>query len=131
MSREAVEALRLVFEQFARGEFGAIDGLSGEFVLVTAPEMPDAGTYHGDDGRQWLRSWVASFESLKFEGAQFTDAGDSVLVELTQAGVPRGGSTPLPLATWAVFEMREDFTPQRLQLFMNRGDALLAAGLTE
>ena len=50
MSREVVDALRASFDQFARGDFSAYAQLPDEFELVTAPEMPDAGTYRGRGG---------------------------------------------------------------------------------
>ena len=97
MSQEAVDALRSVYQQFARGEFGVVGGLRDDVEVATAPEMPDAGTYRGEAARSWLTSWVGSFESLTLEAVEFVDAGSRVVVEFVQKGTPRGGDIPVEL----------------------------------
>lgn len=130
MSQEDMEAARGVFEQWGRGDFGVIDALPDDFELVTAREMPDAGTYRGETARGWLRAWVDSFDSLTMELVDLTDAGDRVLAEFVQHGVPRGGSTAVDVRTWSV-TTRRDGAITRSELFLSRDDALEAAGLTE
>jgi ketosteroid isomerase-like protein len=51
MSQENVEAVREEFERFARGDFSGTAELPEEFEVVTARELPDAGTYRGDGTR--------------------------------------------------------------------------------
>ena len=57
-------------------------------------------------------------------------AGDRVLAEFVQHGVPRGGSTAVDVRTWSV-TTRRDGAITRSELFLSRDDALEAAGLTE
>jgi hypothetical protein len=57
MSQEAIDALRAVYEQFALGDFSVYADLPDDYVLVTAPEMPDAGRYRGAAARRWLQAW--------------------------------------------------------------------------
>ena len=54
-----MEVVRAAFEPFARGDFSAVAELPDEFELVLAPEMPDAGTYRGEEARRWIVAWVA------------------------------------------------------------------------
>src|SRR3954467_2807634 len=130
MSEEVIDVLRAAFEQFERGDLSAYDGLPDEFELVIAREMPDAGSYRGEAARQWLRSWAASFERLTQEAVDFVDAGDQVLVEMIQRGVPRhGASKMVEIRNWAVVTVR-DGAFVRIQLFLDRAEARASAGLS-
>ena len=130
MSREAVDAMRAAFDQFERGDFSAVAALPDEFEVVTAREMPDAGSYRGENARRWLRAWVDSFERLTLEPVEFRDAGDKVLVEFIQRGAPKGSDTPVELLSWSVNTIR-DGALVRLQLFLSRAEALDAAGIRD
>ena len=131
MSAEAVDALKAIFGEFARGSFEPIDDLGDDVELVTAPEMPDAGTYRGQAAKRWLKTWVESFDSLAFEPAEFLDAGEHVVVESVQRGIPRGGTASVELPTWAVHTFANGVSITRIQLFMTRREALEAAGVPE
>jgi ketosteroid isomerase-like protein len=131
MSEEAMDAIRAAFEQFARGDFSGNADLPDEFVLVLAPEMPDAGTYQGEDARRWIAAWVDSFERLTQELVNLIDAGDDrVLAEFIQRGWTAGSDVPIELPTWSLTTYR-DGSVVRTELFMNRDDALSAAGLSK
>ena len=130
MSYEYVEATRASFERFARGDFSESADLPDNYEVVTAPEMPDAGTYRGEAARTWMNAWVESFDSLMFEAVEILDAGDRVVVEFIQRGTPRGGSTRMELRTWWVTTW-SDGIPARAEIFMSRREALEAAGLSE
>jgi ketosteroid isomerase-like protein len=130
MSQENVEAVREGFGRFELGDFSGFAELPDDVEVVTAREMPDAGTYRGEAAREWLKAWVDSFDSLTLEPVEILDAGDRVMVEFVQRGTPRGGSTPVELRTWSVTTRREGaFT--RFELFTRRAEALEAAGLRE
>jgi ketosteroid isomerase-like protein len=131
MSEEAMEVVRAAFEPFARGDFSAVAELPDEFELVLAPEMPDAGTYQGEEARRWIVAWVDSFERLTQELVKLIDAGDDrVLAEFIQRGWTAGSDIPVELPTWALTTLR-DGNFVRNELFTNRDDALEAAGLSE
>ena len=40
----------------------AFEGMDDDFVFVTAVEMPDGGTYRGQEARDWILAYVASFD---------------------------------------------------------------------
>ena len=131
MSQENVAAVREQFERFARGDFSGTDELPDEVEVVTAREMPDAGTYRGEAARKWLLAWVDSFDSLTLTPVEILDGGDDrVFAEFVQRGIPRGGSTPVELRTWSVTTRREGIVT-RFELFQRRQEALEAAGLRE
>ena len=66
MSEESVEIVRTVQQQFARGDFDWIE-TADDFELVTPHENPDGGTYRGETARQWLKTWLDSFEEVTIE----------------------------------------------------------------
>jgi ketosteroid isomerase-like protein len=130
MSEENVAALRAAFEMYANGDFSPIGLLGDEFELVVSPEAPDAGTYHGEEARRWLRAWVSSFEGMTIEATEILDAGDRVFLGMTQRGRPPGGATSVVGHWWQVstFRNREIV---RAEMFRDRAQALQAAGLGE
>ncbi len=130
MTQEMVDTLRAAYEPFARGDFGAYADLPDDFELVLAPEMPDAGTYHGAAARRWLTAWVESFDRLTFEAIDFVDAGDRVVVEFIQRGSPRGSDAAVEVRSWATVT-GHDGVLARMELFLARRAALAAAGLRE
>jgi ketosteroid isomerase-like protein len=102
MTQESINALRIAYDQFARGDFSAYAGLPDDFELVIAPEMPDAGTFSGEAARRWLASWVDSFERLTVEVIEFIDADDQLAIEFVQGGRPKGSGVAVELRSWAV-----------------------------
>jgi ketosteroid isomerase-like protein len=105
MSQEDLAATRASFERFARGDFTESADLPDDYEIVTAPEMPDAGTYRGEAARTWLNAWVESFDSLTLEPTEILDAGDKVMAEFVQRGTPRGGSIPVEVRPLALGEL--------------------------
>jgi ketosteroid isomerase-like protein len=131
MSQENVEATRARFEQFSRGDFStAFEGMDDDFVFVTAAEMPDAGTYRGQQARDWILAYVASFDDYTQEATEILDAGDSVVVAVLQRGCPRGSDVSVESRWWQVLTFRND-SVTRTQMFSGRAQALKAAGLRE
>jgi ketosteroid isomerase-like protein len=140
MSQENVDAVRSALAPLARGDFTLWSQAPDDFELVLAAEMPDAGTYRGEAARGWLEAWVESFERLTVETVEFIDAGDRVVARSLQRGWVRGSDTAVELPTWSVSTIRpgaaaEGVDPARLitrvELFLTRGEALKAAGLSE
>ena len=91
MSQENVEAVRAAFEQFAQGDMsGLLTAFTDDFELATATEMPDGGTYSGEAAREWLTTYVESFDRFTMEASEIIDADDKVIVALTQRGLSEG-----------------------------------------
>jgi ketosteroid isomerase-like protein len=130
MSQEHVETARSTYEQFARGDFSPFEDWSDEFEFVTSPEVPDAGTYRGEEARRWARNWVDAFEGLTMEATEIIDAGDKVVVGIVQRGRFRGSKTVTDGRWWNVITFR-DQDLIRSELFAERSAAMEAAGLSE
>jgi ketosteroid isomerase-like protein len=131
MSQENVEAMRAAFEQLSRGDFSAaFEAVTDDFEFVTAPEMPDAGTYRGQEARDWIRAYIASFDGFTQDATEITDAGDKLLVAVIQRGRPRGSDMPVESRWWQVTTFRSG-SVIRIEMFAERAQALEAAGLSD
>jgi ketosteroid isomerase-like protein len=119
-----------MFEQFARGDYSAWDDLPDDAEFVTSPEVPDAGTYRGEDATRWMKAWVESFEGHTIEAREILGAGDKVLVEMLQRGRPRGSQTVVEGRWWIVHTLRAGDVV-RAEVFPERAPALEALGLSE
>jgi ketosteroid isomerase-like protein len=132
MSQENVQVVRTVFHQFARGDFGHwLAGTTDDFEFVTSPEIPDAGTYYGEEARRWITAWVRSFEGHTMEATEIIDAGgDDVFAGFLQRGHPRGSQSAVEGRWWVVVTFRQG-AMARIEVFADRAEALEAAGLWE
>jgi ketosteroid isomerase-like protein len=78
-----------------------------EFEFVTSPEVPDAGTYRGEEARRWVWNWVNAFEGLTMEAMEIIDAGDKVVVGIIQRGRFRGSQALTQGRWWNVLTFRD------------------------
>ena len=123
--------VRAIVDRTAQGDFSRwLDDVTDDFVFVTSPEIPDAGTYQGEAAKQWLTAWVESFAGHTIEASDFTDAGDKVFYEILQRGRPRDSQVAVEGRWWVVNTLR-DGKIARIEGFDKRADALDAAGLSE
>jgi ketosteroid isomerase-like protein len=129
MSEENVEIVRAGQHQFARGDLDWIEA-ADDFELVTPGENPDGGTYRGEAARQWLKTWLDSFEEVTIESTEMIDAGDVVFAGIIQRGRPRGSDAVVEERSWQVTTIR-DGVVTRVEAFLERAQALDAAGLRE
>src|SRR5262245_44583040 len=91
MSEENVETVRAVFALAAKGDFSHwLDEVTDDYVFVTSRDLPDAGTYRGEEAKEWVTSWVESFEGHTIEAMDFAEVDDRVVFKIGQRGRPRG-----------------------------------------
>ena len=131
MSEENVETVRAILDQTAQGDFSRwLDDVTDDFVFVTSPDIPDAGTYRGEAAKDWLTAWVESFVGHTIEASDFIDAGDKVFYAILQRGRPPGSQVAVEGRWWVVNTFREGAIA-RIEAFDERAKALEAAGLSE
>ena len=99
-------------------------------AIVTAAEMPDAGSYRGDEARDWMTAYMESFDGFTMEATEVIDAGDKAVSAVLQRGRPRGSEIPVESRWWQVVTFREDGVA-RVEMFSRRDQALEAAGLSK
>jgi ketosteroid isomerase-like protein len=132
MSKENVEALRAVYDEWGNGNFRAgFDLYDREAVFVQGPGFPESGAYHGREGiREYMRAFLETWTRLTIEADDFLDAGDTVVVEVIQRGAGRESAAPGEFRYFQVWSFRGRKVI-RLEVVRNREDALEAAGLRE
>ena len=131
MSQENVEAIRAAFEHYSRGDFSLLfAAMTDDFEFVTAAEMPDAGSYRGQEAREWLTTYMESFDGFTMEATEVIDAGDKAVSAVLQRGRPRGSEIPVESRWWQVVTFRDDGLA-RVEMFSRRDQALEAVGLSE
>jgi ketosteroid isomerase-like protein len=134
MSGENVEIrLRRALEAFDRGdedEWLAVWHPDAELYDFT--ELPDIPQpYRGHEG---VREWAGNIQSVlgdfRMEPQRFTRIGDAVLMEIDVRGVGEQSRVPVGMIVHSLVWLREDKIV-RVRAFLDRGQALEAAGLSE
>ena len=134
MSRENVEVMRRIYDEWGRGNFRA----GGEMydphvVFVMGPGFPETGAAYLGPERIALymrRDFLASYAEIKIEGEQFLDAGDSVVVAVRQVGTGRESGAVTELRYFQVWTFRGKAII-RVESIRHREEALEAVGLRE
>jgi ketosteroid isomerase-like protein len=127
----AVDLIRQGFDAFNRGDFGVIVDLVAEDIEYDMSETLDVGVIHG---RHALRTF---FEGLDERWASFqADVDDivagreSVVALVTWRFTARRSNVPVQLRHAQVWSF-ENGVAVRMRLFLDRSEALRAAGLSE
>ncbi len=121
------------FDAFNRGDYETwIAGLDEDVVLLDLEETPDTGVFRGHDG---VRAWLAKLqeawgEGFRFEPMNITQGDAVVLVDTRASGVGVGGGVPIEMTVYMVLRFRDQKVVWT-KSFMDRSDALEAAGLSE
>jgi ketosteroid isomerase-like protein len=133
MSRENVEAVRAVYEEWAQGNFRAGGDLwDRRVVFVPIAELPDAGDYFGLEGvTTFMRAFLQPWTNFTITAGELIEAGDSVVVVARQRGVGRESGLVAELEQqFQVWTFRGRMVI-RFEAFRERAEALEAVGLRE
>jgi ketosteroid isomerase-like protein len=132
MSEEKVETLRAVYAAIATGDLSMLFELCDPNVEVTEPpEIPDSSSYHGHDGiRAVFGKLQEVFPDMQFAAAEFVANGDRVLASMHWLGTGAGSGASAGVPLFHVWSF-EDGRATRIRAFLDRGQALEAAGLSE
>jgi ketosteroid isomerase-like protein len=129
VSRENLEIVQRGFEAFnAQGVEGILPFIDSEFEATTPPDLAsEPDTYRGHDGlRRWFDSFYEVMDEIRWDGHDFHEAGDRVVVEFTLRA--RGKTTGLDFGQDAVmvWELR-DGKAVRVDLYPTLDEAMSAA----
>ena len=129
MSQENVEIIRLGYEYWvATGEFRAHPDLVWD---VSNLGWPDQQIYRGAEGaRQFNAEWADAWDDLEFEVEEYIDAGERVVVILSQRGRSKATGIPVDMRFAQVWTL-QDGQAIRMQMYANPEEALEAVGLSE
>ena len=132
MSQENVEALKAVYARWAQGDFWTAEILDPDIEVVWAQEMPDFGspTRGVEAMTAGMQNLLAVWEDYVWAADKFMPAGDRVLVLFTARGRGKGSSVEVE-AHWAHLWTFREGKATRVEGFLDRAEALEAAGLSE
>ena len=133
MSRENVEIVRRIVEDAVRGTWeesaphlgpdtelhGTVGGLTEGSVWRGSEQI---GKFFEEDSDAW--------DERRLDAEEFIDAGDCVVVLLHEFRRGKGSGVEIETDTAMVYEVRDRHVV-RIQGYMNRAEALEAAGLRE
>jgi ketosteroid isomerase-like protein len=132
MSQENLDAVRAVYEEWAKGNLRAgADLYDSDLLFIPIPESPHAGRYTGTESiRDLMRGWMEAWRNLTFTAEDFIEADNSVLVAVRQRGVGQESGTPIDVRYFSVWTFRGRAVI-RLEDFSDRVQGLEAVGLSE
>jgi ketosteroid isomerase-like protein len=130
MASERVEWVRQQVETWNSGDIdGFMEAVSPEFEFTPDPSFPDAGTYRGEEVRQWIREWAETWENNRLEVLGIAEHGETVLIESRWhlAAPQTGGEIPVSDFNVVLWFEGDDERPTRMAAFFDRDRALEAA----
>ncbi len=130
MSRENVEVVRVIYDEWSRGNMHAGADLYDESILVIPPrDLPEAGPLLGlEKARRWMRRWLEEWNDFTIVAEDLIEAGDSVVVVARQAGKGSSSGIAADLRYFAVWTFRGGKVI-RMEQFLDRDEAMEAVGL--
>ena len=132
MSQENVEIVRQVYAGWEHGDFSVgLPLLDHNVILVVDTAILDGGVFVGLDGvREYMTRFLSAWELLAIAGRSFQQAGDTVLVQVEQAGIGSGSGVRATLTYFQLWTFRGPKVV-RLETILDEAEALEAAGLRE
>jgi ketosteroid isomerase-like protein len=135
MSEKNVETIRRVYERWVQGDASLFEAFDQNIELHPDPAADWVGVndiYRGHDGvRSYIAQVYEAFEEYRTEVEDLLDAGDKVItLAIEHARGRRSGARVEARRTAHVWTMREN-KAIRLDLYLDRAQALEAAGLRE
>ena len=130
-SQRNIEALRLVYEAWGRGDYNVGPEVYGpRMTWGWSDEFPEIhGTYSDPAvANDRLRRWLSPWEDWRVEAEEYLPLGDRVLVLTRYRGRGRGSGVEVKDAGAHLWVMR-DGKAESLMVFNDRDKAFAAAGL--
>lgn len=130
MHQDRLQTVRSIYEHWAEGDFRAtFDLLDRNVVFVMPPELPDAGTYLGNDAvAEYTRGFLEPWTHITMEAEELVPSGDSVLATIVQRAAGDASGAETELRYFQLWTFRGDKVI-RLENFRDLDDAQKAAGL--
>jgi ketosteroid isomerase-like protein len=131
MSRENVEVIRRFLEHWNATRDFPWELVDPDILYVIDPPAWLAGTYRGRaEVEDMVRSTLEIYDEFRFEGDEFIDAGDAIVV--LGAVHARGALSGASVVQTAAIESRvHDGRIYAFRAYLDRDAALEAAGLRE
>lgn len=128
---QAVDGLRPIYADWARGEFGRRPGVyhAGGLEWGFSDELPDAGTeVDTSDRSERYAEWLSGWDEWRCYAQRYIDAGEQVVVFTRYTGRGRGSSVEVEREGAHIWTFR-DGAAVRLVIFSRRERALAEVGI--
>ena len=134
MSQENEEVVRRWWEGFNEDGMPPLELCDGEIEIHNPPDFPVRGLFQGHDGvRRWRDQVFDIFDDPRVEPEDIVDVdgnGETVLMLLRATGTASYTGIKVDVEWAAIWTIR-DGKLLRAQGYLNRAEALAAAGLRE
>jgi len=138
MSRENIEIVRRLLDAHEKQDFETVYAIYDPQIvwrIGRIEQLTSVGiepTYVGHDGvRAFWREWLNAWETVSFEYEEFIDAGDRVIVVLSQRMRGRASGAEVDMRSYVQMWTVRDGRIVEMELFESREKALRAVGLEE
>jgi ketosteroid isomerase-like protein len=130
MSAENIEVVRAIYDGWLRGELG-LERMDPEMSMFEPAAIPGAASALGIDAvRRYMESFANYWEEIRFEPAEYIDAGDRVVVVAHLVGRGKGSGVAVR-REWAYVWTVRDGKALRMESYGDRAEAVRAVGLEE
>ena len=132
MSKENVDALRPIYDEWSRGNWRPkFDVYDPEMKWGWSSEFPGiAGVYQDPAERnKRLHEWLSPWEDWRCEAEEYVEHGDHVVVLTRYRGRGKGSGAEIDTRGAHVWTLRDGMVI-RLEVFADRARALESVGLT-
>ncbi|HXF01081.1 MAG TPA: nuclear transport factor 2 family protein [Solirubrobacterales bacterium] len=131
MSRENVEVVRGIYDQYAAGDIdGLLSRVDPEIEFDLSDRLPDEGLHRGREAyRQFLKRTFELWADFQVEVEDLLDGGDAVVAIIHTTATGRASGIEIDERVGHVFWLRDEI-PYRFKVFSDRSEALAAAGLS-
>ena len=132
MPRQVIETMRQAYAAMNRGDLdAAVEGFDPEIEWWPPDTMPERQAYRGrEEIKQRLVELIEPWSHVSFEVEEVNAEGDKLVVGVRIAGRGRGSGADVEARFYNVVADR-DGTPVRIENYLNREQAVRAAGLAE
>jgi hypothetical protein len=132
MSRRNVEVVRELYEAFNEGALDSVlEAANPDLEFDASDRPPDEGVMRDREAyRRFLERTFETWAQFRVQVDELVDAGDAVVALGRTAGVGKASRAAVEERMAHVIWFR-DGRPYRLKVFVDRDEALRAAGLLE
>jgi uncharacterized protein len=132
MSRRNVEVVRELYEAFNEGALDSVlEAANPDLEFDASDRLPDEGVMRDREAyRRFLERTFETWAQFRVQVDELVDAGDAVVALGRTAGVGKASRAAVEERMAHVIWFR-DGRPYRLKVFVDRDEALRAAGLLE
>ena len=130
MSGEHVDIIRRLIPANKKSQEECAPYLAADLEIIPMDNFPDRTIFRGPSGwERWATRWTSMFDEHELTIGRTWEAGDQVVVELSERVKSAGSSVPLESDYAHVWTFRNGLVT-RLEIFGRVEDALAAAGIS-